>query len=30
MPINIPLNEMSVAEKLQAMEDIWFCYILCG
>ena len=23
MPINIPLNEMSVAEKLQAMEEIW-------
>lgn len=23
MPIILPLNEMSVAEKLQAMEDIW-------
>jgi hypothetical protein len=23
MPINLPLDEMSVAEKLQAMEDLW-------
>ena len=23
MPVNLPLHEMSVTEKLQAMEDIW-------